>query len=520
MKKRTFIIVLSFIFIAISIFQYSLNYKKRIKPPSSTWSKEVLLSSGDISTPPSILKFSGNFLVAHNDNSTIRLLCLDTLGRKNKEKTFPAGTSIPTSIEIFTDDEFIYLSWFKSDDKSKSLNTLKLDADLNLIEEYEGNNVKERIKLDDHTMATSYEDKIEIFDLKSKKNTIVETNFPANYMSGTKFNDEYIISYMTSAQGINYFHVKNGLASDIKLAGKIVDSTRVRYISSVLSTDGKNAYILLEYRYLSDFGGQKLLTFSLSKEEYTVREYTERINGGPFYNPVSFKSNNAAKFLISAGRIYEKKEIYTDILEITIDGTEVSNLVPLSRSRRSSMYPAVYDDTAIFCDFTKGDKLNVYMVSSREDFKKANNEPRISEAILALSDTFESFLFSVVYIFVYGSLWILPSICIASIASIFEYKFSDKNRKLLLLFVYSLIILIKCYFIYNISFEKYTFLLPEFITIPIGIALSVIISIPCCIYAYKKYGEDLQHNIVALSLSLPLIIDSLLTLYVFVPFIR
>ena len=520
MKKRFFIMILSFMFIAISIFQYSLNYKKRIKPPSSTWSKEILISSGAITTTPSILKFNGNLLVAHNDNSTIKLLYLDTLGREKGTKIFPAKTTLPTNIEIFTDDEFIYLSWFKSDAKSKSLNTLKLDKSLNLIEEYEESNIKERIKLEDHVMVVSYENMIKIIDLKSKKNTIIKTQFAPSYIAGTKLNNQYIISYMEGTQGVNYFYVKDGLASDIKLAGKVVEWSRVHYTSSALSTDGKNAYMLLEYKYLSEFTGQKLLTFSLDKEEYLVADYTEKVNGGPFSNAISFKSNNAAKFLISGGRVYERKEFYTNILEITVDGKTVSNIIPLSRSRHTSMYPAVYGDTVIFCDFINSNKLNLYMTSSREDFKTANNFNRKSEAILALSDTFQSWMFSLVYIIVYGSLWLLPSICIASIASILEYKFTEKNRKLLFIFVYSLIILIKCYFIYNISFKKYAFFLPKFMTVNIGFVLTIMVSVPCCIYAYKKYAENLQHNVIALSLSMPLIIDSLLTLYIFVPFIK
>jgi hypothetical protein len=520
MKKRTFIITLSFMFIAISIFQFSLNYKKRIKPPSTTWSKEVLISSGNINTSPNILKFNESYLVAHNDLGSIKLLSVDNLGIKNKEKTFSVGTGLPTGIEIFTDNKFIYLSWFISDGNTSSLSTVKLDSTLNLIEENKNSNVIERVKLDDHVMAMSYEDRIEILDLKSKKTTTVKTEFGAAYMSGTKLNDEYIVSYMEGSQGVNYFRVKNGLASDIKLAGKIVEWTRIRYMSSVLSTDGKNAYMLLEYKYLSEFTGQKLLTFSLSKEDYMVTDYVDKINDGPFYNPISFKSNTAAKFLISAGRVYEKKSIYTDILEVTIDGKTSSHLVPLSRSRQASMYPAVYNDTAVFCDYANEGKLNVYMVSSREDFKNANNSRRVSEAVLAFNDTLESLVFSIVYLVVYGSLWILPSICIASIASIFEYKLPDKKRKFLLLFVYSIIILIKGYFVHSISFEKYASFLPQFITFPIGASLITMISIPCFLYAYKKYTEDLQHNVVALSVSLPLIIDSLLTLYVFVPFIK
>lgn len=520
MKKRVFIVILSFLFIAISIFQYSLNHKKRIKPPSSTWSKEVLISSGNITTAPSILKYNGNFLVAHNDNSSIKLLCLDTLGRKNKEKSFSAETTLPTNIEIFTDNEFIYLNWFKSDDKSKSLNTLKLDKNLNLIEKYEKKQIKERIKLDDHIMAVSYDNIIEIIDLKSNKNTIIKTEFAPSCIAGTKHKDQYIISYMEGTQGVKYFCVKDGLASGIKLAGKVVDTSKIHYYSSALSTDDKNAYMILEYDFKSESTGQKLLTFSLDKEEYLVIDYTEKINGGPFSNAISFKSNKAAKFLISGGRVYEKKEFYSDILEITVDDKQVSNIIPISRSRQVSMYPAVYGDTVIFCDFISSDSLNVYMVSSREDFKVANNINRKSEAILALSDTFEGWMFSVVYIIAYGSLWILPSICIASLASMFEYKLSDKKRKLLFLFIYSLIVLIKCYSVYNISFVNYAFFSPEFITFPIGFALTIMVSIPCCIYAYKKYAENLQHNVIALSLSLPLIIDSLLTLYIFVPFIK
>jgi hypothetical protein len=530
MKKRVFLIIFSFMFIAISIFQYSFNYKKRIKPPSPTWSKEVLISSGKINTAPSILKFNGDFLVAHNDNSNIKILSLDTLGREKNAKFFPTKTTLPTKIEIFTDDEFIYLSWFKNDDTSKSLNTLKLDKNLNLIEEYEDKQVKDRIQLDDHVIAMVYEDTIKIIDLKSKKNTIIKTGAEVSCIAGTKHNDKYMISYMganpdmnsytSGVGGIYYFYIKDGLVSDIKIAGKVIEWSRVSYTSSALSTDGTKAYMLLEYKYIDEVNFQKVLTFSLDKEESKVRDFTSKVNNGPFGNAISFKANNAAKFLVSGGRVYEKKNFYTDILEITVDGNIASNITPLSRSRQTSLYPAIYDDTVIFCDFISKDKLNVYMVSSREDFKKANNFNRKSEAILALNDTFESFLFSIVYIIVYGSFWILPSICIASIASIFEYKLTDKKRKLLFIFVYSLIGLIKCYCIYNISFKKYTLFLPEFITIPIGLALAVMISIPCCIYGYKKYAEDLQHKVVALSLSLPLIIDSLFTLYVFVPFIK
>lgn len=520
MKKRIFIMILSLIFIAISIFQYSLNYKKRIKPPSPTWSKEVLISYGNVTTTPSILKFNETFLVAHNDNNNIKLLSLDTLGREKTSKLFPAKTTLPTKIEIFTDSEFIYLSWFKSDDISKSLITLRLDKNFNLIEEYEDNQVKERIKLDDHVMAMAYEDKIQITDLKLKKNTIVKTEFPISHLAGTKLADQYILSYMEGTQGIDYFSVKNGVASDIKVAGKIVEWSRVRYTSSALSTDGKTAYMLLEYKYMDELNRQELLAFSLDKEEFVTKDYTERVNRSPFSNAISFKSKNAAKFLISGGRVYEKKEFYTDILEITVDEETVSNITPLSRSRHTSIYPAVYEDTVIFCDFMDTNKLNVYMVSSREEFKKANNFNRKSEAILALNDTFESFIFSIVYIIAYGSLWILPSICIASLASMFEYKLSDKKRKLLFIFVYLLIILIKGYFVYNISIKKYAFFLPEFITIPIGFASLAMVSLPCWIYAYKKYSQNLQHNVVALSLSMPLIIDSLLTLYIFVPFIK
>jgi hypothetical protein len=192
----------------------------------------------------------------------------------------------------------------------------------------------------------------------------------------------------------------------------------------------------------------------------------------------------------------------------------------VSRTRALSGFPSGYGDTIVFCDVIDTDYSNLYMTSSREEFKIANNINKNNEYALAAIDTAQGVLFTFVYLVAYGVLWIIPSFCIASILSLVEYKYNDRIRKVIFLAAYVIAFLFKIYFIYSIMYKKFGYFLPQYFTPAIGIGASLVLSIVCCSYAFKKYAANMENNAIPISFSPMLILDSWFTLFLFIPFMK
>jgi hypothetical protein len=174
----------------------------------------------------------------------------------------------------------------------------------------------------------------------------------------------------------------------------------------------------------------------------------------------------------------------------------------------------------VFCDSVKEGKTKLYMTSTREDFKKANNGPRSNEYIQAAVDLFQSFIFSFVYMLSYGAVWIIPSLCIVSLITLINYKLRNNQRKFTFIFAYFLSFLVKAFFIYFIIYSRFKAFLPSYMTLEAGIGAILLISVVCCLYAFKGYTSDMEKSAMPVSFSPAFLIDSWITLFLFVPFLR
>lgn len=518
MKK---ILVFLFILIVtgITIFQYRENFLLRSQPPSTQWAKEVKIDSGNITDDPQLIKYKENYIIAHNDNGNVKVIEVDALGRKVREKAYPGNGTNVRSVHIVTDGEDLFLSWLYNDKDIKNIHTLRLGNQLDIKEKSELINVEDIKQAGNSLLITAFKDKIVVKDYISGKSS--EINAPKNsLLAGSRGNGKSIISFMNNMGDFNYFLVQDGVASEVKPAGVMKETNRLIYYNAAVAMEGDKGYILGEYKDRSQFGGSKIMEFALDGSKYNYRETADNQKVIQLFNIASYTYSDSLRFIAGGDRPYGKKATYSDILDFGIKDLKATERIPVSRTRELSLYPSGYGDTVIYCDVTGIDKTTLYMTSTREDFKAVNNNSRLSEYLLALIDTFQSFLFTFVFIFVYGMLWIIPSICVTSIVSLFEYRVRDNIRKVVFLASYFISYLFKAFAIYYISYKKFKMFLPVYLTPAIGLTAAFIISTVSCVYAYRRFTSDMEKNTISSNFSSAFMLDSWLTLFIFVPFIR
>jgi hypothetical protein len=509
------------IFLIITILHYRENLELRREPPSDKWAKEVLLSSGDITDYPQLIKYGEKYIVAHVDRNIIKILSTDNLGNKLQEKTFPSEGDMPRNVHVVTNESEINLMWITNDGDIKNIHSLELDSSFNIKNEDSINNVEDLKQVGNNLLVIGLKNTIRLIDYRLGKTT--EISAPSNSMlCGTKSGDKYIVGFLNNFADFCYFLVENGVASEIKEVGVLKENSRVSYYNSAIAIEGDNGYIFAEYRYQGTYGGSKVMEFALDGSSYNTKETADKDRVISIFNVTSYTENNnkGIRFLAGGYRPLGKKESYEDILNLELKNGAIEQSTPISRTRALSGFPSGYGDTIVFCDVVGINKSNLYMTSSREEFKTANNTNRNNEYILAFLDTAQSILFTFVYLIAYGALWIIPSFCIASVLSLIEYKLNNSYRKVTFISAYLFAFLLKAYFIYSIIFKKFRSFIPNNITPAAGIGAILLISIICCIYGYRRYVVNMERNAIALNFSPLFILDSWFTLLLFVPFIK
>ncbi len=517
MSKKIFTIFMVVFFAAIAVFHFTLNFNRRNEPPSKEWAKEVLISSGNVNSSPSLIRYKDNYIVVHSDGDKIKILSVDKMGKKISEKMFNANGQEALSTNVVTDGKELYIYWTTSENGKKTVNNIKLDDKFNILEESRIHNVDEIISIGESVIVFKYNDnKIAVSDLSTGKSYSVSAD-AAEFLSGARNKEGYIISFKQKDGNIKYFTIVNGEVSKVKSAGKLENVSSIVYITSTLIADDASGYMMMEYRNKGEFGGSKLIKFSLKEDDkFEIGDLkidnskVEVLDISPYY------SGGAAKFLSRKEIPYDKKHYYENIVEYNLSSP--GEFIPVSRSKELSLYSAGIEDTVIFCDIVQKDKLNVYMTSKNEEFKKIHNNTRAADIKLAFIDTVSGLLYSFAYILPYAALWVIPTLGIISVYSILEYKLTAKKKKIGFALVYLFYFLFKSLGVRYVSFMRFGRFIPEFMSFELSLIFSLVISSVCAIYAYKKYSDGLDGNVGAMSLTIPLIFDSILTLMLVVPF--
>ncbi|MPM47955.1 hypothetical protein SDC9_94676 [bioreactor metagenome] len=135
-------------------------------------------------------------------------------------------------------------------------------------------------------------------------------------------------------------------------------------------------------------------------------------------------------------------------------------------------------------------------------------------------ETTEALVFSLAYVITNGMIWIIPSVTLFSLLSLIEYRFSYGIRKAIFILTYIVTAIVKILAVKGYFFKKFQGALPANFTFLVGASVMATISIVCLVYGYLNYKDDLEKNVLALSYTKPILIDSFLTLALFVSFIK
>lgn len=542
MKGKSFHIKAILIFISIFSFHYYLNYREAIKPPSEVWAKEVLISKGDIKQYPALTGYNDNYIVVHQNGDDIKVIEVDKLGNTLKESTFKADGKEPRDLGVVTDNKNIYITYMLTDMYYNTAKILKLNDNLELIETKQIDNMRSKLDISENILCIFYDDHIEFIDFLKNSSSRINLNNKAEMPTSIPYKDKYLIGYITDEKQYKYFFMDgNGHITEPKFAFNVNNRPYSIFTSNTISYKDNDIFAVIEYLYKSQAFFVQTFKFSLDKDDVCrsdfrlMENYTndsnDLMNFDVDVNNLSNYPNQEGLIIGSCGRKTFKMKEQPDIVEISIEdnknslngvfgnkyGAVIKNAV--SNSRNNSVYPVSYKNVIVFCEPIGNDKSNVYITSKDKEFKEVNNKSRPSEAIDSLLATSESMLLGMAYVMIYGALWIIPSLSIISLISIIEFKFNENMRKILFIFTYSLAYLLKLYFINKLFYVDQGILIPSFFSLNVGIACTLLISLVCLSYGYKDYSENLDYNVIVLSFSKPILIDSLLTLLLFVGFI-
>lgn len=513
MKKNVFKVICTLIIVILFSFHTYININNRTKPPSDKWSKEVLIAESNITTPPKIIKYKNNYLMAYNDGSNVEIRETSDLGITEKVTEIKSQYKNINNLCLISDGDNVYVSWLNYTSNSVKTFFVKLNNQLNIIDKSENDSIREVIQIGNSYFAWIDSNGISIYDAKLNKNYKLNVREPS-MLAGTMAKDKAVLTFVDLNNKVYCINiVSNGISEPIKVAA-VEEMSKIMFYSTALVTDERYGYLIIGYSYENVPGNNRMVKFNLDGSGYSTKELRQFTA----LNTVPGEITDKPIFISNVQTLFRNKYLHEDIMEYVIKDSQLveSNLV--SRTNEATIYPADCGDTALFCDSYQPNSYKLYMTSSRENFKKEHNGIKKDEIIQALNDTFQSFVYSVFDIIIYGSLWIIPTICIVSIISLFEFRLKLNMRKVIYIISYLIAVLIKIFVIYSISFRRYSYVIPKWFKPIEGIIIALIISILCISYGFKKYTDDTSSNVLVFSLSKILILDTILTQMVFIPF--
>ncbi|MBU3189106.1 hypothetical protein K9O30_08665 [Clostridium bowmanii] len=515
MKKKMFIISFIVLFLAIIGFQYKVEYDIRSQVPSSKWSKEVAISSGNVTSFPKSLKNDKNNIVAFNDGGKLRLVETDELGKKIAEKTFDTKDTLIKEVNLLKAQGFFYLSFNSYENGANSLKIIKLDKGLNKIDASRIENITETCQIGDDILVVGYKEKIQVLDMakNSKKDFDIKG---ATLLSGVKTENGFMFTYCNGEEGFSYITMKNGVASAPKLAGVLNKSTAMSFIHTATSSDSKNGYLLVEYSVQGEIIGARILEFALDGSNKNSSELYVN-NNKYIYNVVGTYSKEGARFFATTDRIFGTKDKQQAIVDFILKDNKVASYSYVTRLVGLTTYPAINGDTIAYCSYNKPNLYGVYLASQNEGFKVANNVHLPIETKQATLNTLQGAIYSLVYI-IYPIKWLMPVILLICILTFFSYSFSDKKKKISFILISVVSSALKISVVLSNSYGDNLYLLPQILAHKwVAVLISIFISTICYFFGYNLYSEDLDEMVIS-RFGIALLLDTMLTMMIFVPF--
>lgn len=516
-EKKIVGIGIILVFFITLVFHFQNYYNLYKLPPSELWSKEVEIGKGNVKNNPVIIKEEDKILAAFDDNKKLHIVITDLMGKMLSSKNFEVEEEFIKDI-IFVKTKSGYELGYSSNINGVGyLDNFILDKELDVVNKEKMEGINYTYQLDESNYVVAYADKIEVVSSINDKVQKIDSN-NTSMLTGSKTENGFFICFIQGQDIFKFFTVNGDKVSDVEIAAQLNKAERVAYEQISCSTDGKKGYIVLEESTKGEFTGARSIEFTLDGSS-SINNPLYINNSKIIRQNIGGQSKDGGKFYGVFGRTFGKKSYQENIISYTIKEGKPEDIEYVSRTREMCYLPYIENDYVGFLSFNSIDNVNVNIASINTDFKEVNNVPRTSEKSKAFSSTAEGMMYSLAYVFVYGFKWILPIMLIVGIISFFDYAYLERTKIRGFIVLAILSVALKTYGVIPTVYGMYGYAVPDVIGSKIaGIAICSIIGAISYYYAFLIYKKDTE-DMGIVKFAYGLIIDTILTLVVFVPFI-
>lgn len=531
-RKNTFFLFFILLLLLVTVgYQFQQQIKIMNQPPSKKWGKEAYLSEGKISENMRLTKYGEYYAALYNDGNNFKLLLFDSLGNIVKEKLieikdnnvnsinksliFDGSMKFILDFSLNIKDNYLYVIANLNDTLGSYLSIYKLDNNLEILDSSRLTSIeiKDFYPIDENVFFTSSfseidssgYDKINIHD--SNTDIIKSTDIPSNYenLMGIKIENGYAIVYHDD---VNFYYCTyiNGEFNESKAFFEYRKSTTFGYNNLVLASDKNNLYLMFDKEKKGEYMSTSIAQVNLKNETITKFKFTnlhkENVKG--------FYSENGARYVYTSP--YDNQ-----VVDLIIKDGQIVEINNVSRLEPANTYADVYDNMAVFAKYESPNFYKVYVSSTEEEYKNKNNILRKVDFKMAVTRELEGLITVITYIFTLGAVCILPMLAAVSVFSLISFRIVKKN-KIKLYIIFSVTgILFKTYMMYYFIYSSNIIYYGIFTNFILGILVSIIIGLSIYSNFIYRYCKDTV-GIFMVRFFPPLLLDTIVTLILFVPF--
>lgn len=513
-KNIIFIVIFLSITLGIFKFHYERNYGIRTSPPSKLYSKEIMIDSGYIKGYPSLITTDDGYVAAYTSEDKVFLFKLDKLGNKIKKLTINGYSKYINDVNLVHSKSVNYLVFTTYFGGDKKLIQISFDDQLNNIKETNQGSMKFTKRIDDDSLVFCYKDKV-VFKNFNEGYTNVLNYSNISMVSGTKTNNSYYVQMIDTDRNINGVEINKGkiVHKYHYTFGKI---SSIEFSNMISTSDSQNIYNLFEVKLKGEEKGVYMLTFPRTKGNPTYKQL-QLSNEMYYYGLIPASSSKDGNFLAITTLPSEGSESSIELAEISIEDGKIETVTKATRTADQPYYPCYMGDSLIFTTVNDDSSFNIYIESKNKDFKKLNNKITSKEKKDALTDTIGDEITSIAFAPILGFSWMFVGAILIGIISFIEWKSNDLAEDILTYISYIITAIFKTYIIYKtvyVTFGQPTGIMAN---TNFGCLISIIISLICFIFFIYKKKND-KRDMAYLVFFIPLIIDTVLTQILFVPY--
>jgi hypothetical protein len=490
-----------------------------------------------VNNVPKLVNYKDGFVVAHDDGDKVKVISIDKLGKKEKEIVIPGEDDSIKDLNLLTDGEYLYVNWATYKNGIENALIIKLDNNFNEVERWLKNDIKELAQIGENVLVTAYNNRIEVQDFKTNQVASVNTPSPSK-LSGTSTNFGNMVTYyvpfkagVREISGFFYFYFKDGtLTEPVNIMERPLTSSEV-FFGTATACDNKNGYILIERKNKMQYSSNVFITFPLgsspadkSNEKTGVERVLDIMPLDQFiYSPATISSGEEARFIVGYARRYGRTAKQFNLLDFSYKDGKVVRSNYITRTRQASNQAYTNGDNIVYSSLKKADIYEIYLSSSNKEFIAANNGVRKEEIKLVIIDIIQEIMNAVFSLFIYGIIWIVPGLVLIAILTMTGYKLSVKNKKIAFVLVCVATTVIKLLSVKHYYYKIFAKDMPRMLSSAgIGIGIALFLSILCYMFGAEIYFNKLKKDEFVfpfIIFAVVLIIDSLLTQFIFTPFI-